>query len=1777
MINETKQRIEAYKAALPGIKERIVAAALLLAISIAMVTSASFAWITLSRAPEVSNVSTSIAGNGNLEIALVAPDGSVPLESMVGDSSAAQGNTITNANTTWGNLINLSDPSYGLSNIVLRPALLSNASNLLNQPLKGANYGDDGRVELYYNENFQFTNWVEPANGLEGYFGFNATPKYGVRAISTVKYEYKNSFYQQFTQMMAVADGEWGDTDGMYMQLIANDDYIDALAALIGQFMTDKLNDSDTDVSKYMEDVYSMMLDFEQIMYNFEDALVALANAQVYNFYSLKENNPDLDPDLYKSYTYTRTTLFQATTEALAAKGVNLPSLKEYTALRDDLMTVLYGDEDVALDCIEDYYLSAKAGNSVLMSSLLPYVNQLVNINKCQIVCEGAIYTVGSLGMSAATQLLGKDIDAVITDGILKRFEKLTGCRMCATNVEVKAKYIVTVTMTAKTITTNAADPYTFIKDSEDTEEVAAANKGEYTAEAQDTYGMAIDFWVRTNVKDSYLVLEGNVLTTTEMVRETGVDKDGNTVDLYTVTVSTTYTDENGAEQTATAEVAAYKGTVDGAEAWFNATSHQQIDSATVTKSVERIKEVTTVVGYEGENRVWDSDSNIFLSTDNTTQGSGSCYVFYAEDPAQQERSLNLLKNLRVAFIDCNESSATYGKVIGMAKLDIENRYEANGKVTLPLVLFDDGSNYLTKTEDGMAIMALDQNTPTRISAIVYLDGSAISNSEVLAANDIQGQLNIQFGSTAVMSAMSNEELELATRKVSAVASATSGSFGTGNSLIEFNYDEASETNPMTVYVKVAVEGDQPTNMTAFFMRKVNETQGSRENSFELTKGEDGYWYGEYTFTSPGQYVLRTVQLDGVDYDLPVDDNEDGNPDYPQVKVNGFTITNVSVQVNNTLVRDRQYTYMTGNNSVSTTLSLQFASDGTSRKMPSSVRLQYQKDDGTQVSSTLTYNSTATKWTGTANFTTSGTYTLKYVIMDGEYSELDAAFQRELEVYVGMTVEVRDVYPALRYTTFLGESIAVPMQVEILDDTGKQIKYLTNAKLIYTRANTTVDGMSPSLKWDDAEECYVCNLQIPDAGKYLFASVQVGDSTLMSAINETPVFTCASPEPPEYVDASPMAGKDYELYSQGDNTVGVKITNAKGATVTAVLENRNTAGVAIGTAYAEATSSGKDYDEFIFTIPSAGNWTIVELRLIDVYDANGKYYGTQTDGTTDYMTINLRDETDDLNLNVVDIKVTVVGESENLTGTGFMASATAANAIKIIITDQNDQPLDPKYIDIDALAASLKLTYKYKTKSSYDFGGYLAQSESVNDIELVHASNDGKTFILNKITLDYAGRFEPTSLSFTVADDSTKTEDISWSYSITHNADGTSTDTMGIPVYTLTTPKPTVKVTGTNPAPGTTYRVYTVNQPTNTGQMVTGDFFKYTDYTAVVYIYTPTTGGGYDQEASHAYAPSVTLTLSGVPSTGFASATMSFVTSNSNSNSSTFTFDSSFTATTTVGKAVDGSESWTGISKYPESYPAGQMTQNQITITYNNAAYTVTLENAITIDNPQSPTVLQFAGIPATFTGTKPEQVMGNGTTVTVTLPSLTWTANTEETSDDAEWTAYTAVGSTGKYRVYTLTQRSTGTYVKTYYRDYQYYDWTKFQSSCTDVVYFYSQDMQILSWIIDGVEYAAGETVSITADGLITAHAVVTAAGEKTLTDTDETTTYRYLYGYVAGEAVSTTKVGSNYYQGGNMLNGVYTPDENATQKTSAPSLANTSTQANMTEDIDGYATYAP
>ncbi len=74
-------------------KSKLMAALVMLLVSAIMMSTASFAWFTISTAPEISNMKSTVAANGNLEIAL---DAGYTSGENVPDAVNAQGTVTAN-------------------------------------------------------------------------------------------------------------------------------------------------------------------------------------------------------------------------------------------------------------------------------------------------------------------------------------------------------------------------------------------------------------------------------------------------------------------------------------------------------------------------------------------------------------------------------------------------------------------------------------------------------------------------------------------------------------------------------------------------------------------------------------------------------------------------------------------------------------------------------------------------------------------------------------------------------------------------------------------------------------------------------------------------------------------------------------------------------------------------------------------------------------------------------------------------------------------------------------------------------------------------------------------------------------------------------------------------------------------------------------------------------------------------------------------------------------------------------------------------------------------------------------------------------------------------------------------------------------------------------------------------------------------------------------------------------------------------------------------------
>ncbi|MBO5006749.1 MAG: hypothetical protein J6C89_04815, partial [Clostridia bacterium] len=237
-MKETELRIQKYKAMLPRARERVIAALMIFVFSIAMLTVSTFSWITLSVAPEVTGATTTIAANGNLEIALAGRYDSAgnllePAATAIGDGTLP----VTERNITWGNLVNLSDPSYALDKIVLRPASL-NKSALLTAPLYAAKYNAYGQV-YDYDDDFALTAW-------DGNSGFEQSETRGINAISSVRYEtveYDDPDLKVYEELSESAKGKLRLAASEFNELSSK---MSPVAGLISTFMNGTLKSDAT-------------------------------------------------------------------------------------------------------------------------------------------------------------------------------------------------------------------------------------------------------------------------------------------------------------------------------------------------------------------------------------------------------------------------------------------------------------------------------------------------------------------------------------------------------------------------------------------------------------------------------------------------------------------------------------------------------------------------------------------------------------------------------------------------------------------------------------------------------------------------------------------------------------------------------------------------------------------------------------------------------------------------------------------------------------------------------------------------------------------------------------------------------------------------------------------------------------------------------------------------------------------------------------------------------------------------------------------------------------------------------------------------------------------------------------------------------------------------------------------------------------------------------------------------------------------------------------------
>lgn len=1338
MTSETRERIKQYEGALPHIKEKITAAAVLLVIAMTIMVTATYAWITLSTSPEVTSIDTTVAANGALEIAMANGTGAAPGRSAAGDSTGKD-NNVVRANNTWGNLVNLSDPSYGLANVVLRPAALNGTTGLLTNPLYGVEYGEDGRVTgMVIGDDFAYTYFDPNATTTgEGMFLVDLKGEHlGVRAISTVKFENLEGA-TQMNALLKAANASLTEAKSNYAK-ITNEkaepgkSYITSLQGLIqiyAQNVIDKKPQNTLDVTEYVPNLYNMVQDiYDSVMLKVGESYVYMAN--LYDVLKGdKQGNWFVGNNALEELIaeYKANKLPQAFTEAAVGFKQFVTDYQSFQiylkkGAKEDFSDLSAYQQKNSLAC---WAYKAKSGTTVYWTDISTQINWLCSINTATINGK----TLNQLSsMSAALDILNaKERKAVLHDGAVKRLEKRLGQQM---NPKIKitvdpsglggvAALAGKQTLDA-TVTTDAAAPYDA---EEDIKAVKALNTGSYrgdTATAEDTHALAVDLWLRTNAGASaaatatieegtdeagktytkttdplraYLTLEGKVLLQDIEQRATVKAPDGNTYDAFTATVT------SGSDKY---EQEVYQKEQDTNYYYVDENNKEEKFSPPPGPTVQytpKMEKVTIVTGYDGVNRVWNDTQMAPYEVEgatSTTQGGGSCYTFYASTEADQQRFLDLLGSMRVAFVDGK------GTLIGAATMDTEHYYAENGKVTVPLALDKSSAVSLGVDKDGNSIyglMPLVKNAATRITAIVYLDGTKLTNQMVLASGDIQGNLNVQFGSctaykittvtqttdaegnaitsTAVdykqegnaNESIENEPVMTETIKVSASLN--------GSTEVDYN-----PQNPQTnVGVNVKIEGKaSPNSVYVRFIRAISSTQGVQQEIVNLTGNGDS-WNGTVTFNKPGNYVLRTVWVDGAEYDL--------SHEPLKVTIRGASVNSITCDA---ITGGNFARIMQSGSSFKTNMTLGFTS---SEQTPSRVNGIFMDEDGRQVN--VPFYLEGGNWKGTAVFYTSGTYTMKYVEIDGDQFEIRTELQPTLELQLGLKsgtrisanadtqAKIQTMAPEgmiVSPTRFVldpskggKDGVTLTVTTKLYDNTGEEIKGLSDVRIYYSRVGS-VNGRDANLTWNASAGAYVGEFHIEAAGTYRFSHVKVGTNTITAATADTNSIQVMPPDDARYMQGD-LHTDAYQYAPSKNAKMTVAIAYSSAATrVEAVIEVNGTEYTVPGIMGAEDTEHQTDditsinlwnfwqvkqAEETVDRQPlPEGRWTLKSITLYGVY-YDGTYYDDEKGVTVDLSGENITTKV------VNNIMVTLSGTSRNFTG--YFMDDHKVNDLTVTVAD----------------------------------------------------------------------------------------------------------------------------------------------------------------------------------------------------------------------------------------------------------------------------------------------------------------------------------------------------------------------------------------------------------------------------------------------------------------------------------------------------------------------------
>lgn len=693
-----------------GIKAKLMAATSLLLVSAILLSLTTYAWLILSTAPEVTEMQTTAGANGSLEIALqssLKENGNFTgrnenISSQVGDSSALTGQTVRTANTTWGNIVDLSS-GYGLEQIALTPTRLNLDAKhnvVPSNPLLRPEFGQDGRITellkvpmLYY----------EAEGEAKGFQSGNA---YGVKVYGnqddlsgggaqTVKREMSRQWLVDMTAR--TIEAQRNDMRNDLKKMMEDPDIGNGIITIIEKIYTGFSNDETEEYNeKDIATLESVFGSFSSILSNSERSLrYALLGCCAAD----KTNYPagtDGEKELSAVYEKFATLLLADNSDNGSVK-----SIAEANSQTDGLTEELKNAYEGLLNAVKDlsdakqhlknanaYLDMAKssdqsAGGPHILSAILETFNPygiFISAKESPVPRKMAddilTYDVADQLFYEDGTIHNKKLHFINGSGLFANIARITG------DYAAKVKGQSTVT------------------------------HDQYTLDTFITYTDSLERFSEINNA-------GCLKTVHELMKDLKIDG----------TVS--YEMEVGDR------VSAYGYSVDLA---FRSTKTGNLQLQQTP--VDRITNGDTPTDRLPENQ--------------TTQGEGSVMSFGVADDMSEEQALALLQSVYIVFMNTDSgeiygvAAATDGKYITQ-----EGQTKNKAKVTATLAIyepvFEDGLIKKGTLRENQSIISMISEKVYYVSAVVFLNGDNLSGMSLSAdtTQSLFGSINLQFSSSA--------------------------------------------------------------------------------------------------------------------------------------------------------------------------------------------------------------------------------------------------------------------------------------------------------------------------------------------------------------------------------------------------------------------------------------------------------------------------------------------------------------------------------------------------------------------------------------------------------------------------------------------------------------------------------------------------------------------------------------------------------------------------------------------------------------------------------------------------------------------------------------------------------------------------------------------------------------------------------------------------------------------------------------------------------------------